>query len=79
MSESNWGRGGGGIGSKKKKDSNCKISNETVAEIEILFKEKKYLIFEVSFMDHDCELFNRLSPRKRRNIINLNLDNYLKS
>ncbi|KAF4353969.1 hypothetical protein F8388_011137 [Cannabis sativa] len=56
------------------------ISNETVAEIEISFKEKdtKYLEFPfVYYMDdpiredHDWELFDRLSPRKRRNIINL--------
>ncbi|KAF4391424.1 hypothetical protein F8388_008035 [Cannabis sativa] len=57
------------------------ISNETVAGIEISFKEKdtKYLEFLfVYYMDdliredHDWELFDRLSPRKRRNIINLN-------
>ncbi|KAF4385956.1 hypothetical protein G4B88_031091 [Cannabis sativa] len=56
------------------------ISNETVAEIEISFKEKetKYLEFPfVYYMDdpiredHDWELFDRLSPRKRQNIINL--------
>ncbi|KAF4368216.1 hypothetical protein F8388_022849 [Cannabis sativa] len=56
------------------------ISNETVAGIEISFKEKdtKYLEFLfVYYMDdliredHDWELFDRLSPRKRRNIINL--------
>ncbi|KAK8327695.1 hypothetical protein V6Z12_A11G200200 [Gossypium hirsutum] len=65
----------------KKRDSSCKISNETVAEIEISFKEKdiKYLEFLfVYYMDdsirkdHDWELFDRLSPSKRRNIINLN-------
>ncbi|KAF4371652.1 hypothetical protein F8388_008592 [Cannabis sativa] len=56
------------------------IFNETVAGIEISFKEKdtKYLKFLfVYYMDdliredHDWELFDRLSLRKRRNIINL--------
>nr|YP_010464908.1 hypothetical protein RF2 [Amaranthus blitoides]YP_010464926.1 hypothetical protein RF2 [Amaranthus blitoides]UUL95305.1 hypothetical protein RF2 [Amaranthus blitoides]UUL95306.1 hypothetical protein RF2 [Amaranthus blitoides] len=65
----------------KKRDSSCKISNETVAGIEISFKEKdiKYLEFPfVYYMDdpirkdHDWELFDCLSLRKRRNIINLN-------
>nr|YP_009526164.1 Ycf2 [Dianthus caryophyllus]YP_010938532.1 Ycf2 [Dianthus cincinnatus]YP_010938550.1 Ycf2 [Dianthus cincinnatus]YP_010938700.1 Ycf2 [Dianthus barbatus]YP_010938718.1 Ycf2 [Dianthus barbatus]QYF08531.1 Ycf2 [Dianthus fruticosus subsp. amorginus]QYF08782.1 Ycf2 [Dianthus fruticosus subsp. fruticosus]UFP05486.1 hypothetical protein RF2 [Dianthus chinensis]CUA65787.1 Ycf2 [Dianthus gratianopolitanus]CUA66543.1 Ycf2 [Dianthus moravicus] len=65
----------------KKRDSSCKISNETVAGIEISFKEKdmKYLEFLfVYYMDdpiskdHDWELFDRLSLRRRRNIINLN-------
>ncbi|GMN72474.1 hypothetical protein TIFTF001_052016 [Ficus carica] len=74
-------RDGGGTGSEKKRDSSCKISNETVTGIEISFKEKdiKYLEFLfVYYMDdpirkdHDWELFDRLSPRKRRNIINLN-------
>nr|YP_009689001.1 Ycf2 [Paris japonica]YP_009689018.1 Ycf2 [Paris japonica]QEL51632.1 Ycf2 [Paris japonica]QEL51649.1 Ycf2 [Paris japonica] len=66
----------------KKRDSSCKVSNETVAGIEISFKDKdsKYLEFLfLSYMDdpirkdHDWELFDRLSPRKKRNIINLNL------
>ncbi|KAK9660580.1 hypothetical protein RND81_O204600 [Saponaria officinalis] len=65
----------------KKGDSSCKISNETVAGIEISFKEKdiKYLEFPfVYYMDdpiskdHDWELFDRLSPPPQRNIINLN-------
>nr|AEZ48744.1 hypothetical chloroplast RF2 [Lomandra longifolia] len=65
----------------KKRDSSCKIANETVAGIEISFKEKdsKYLEFLfLSYTDdpirknHDWELFDRLSPRKKRNIINLN-------
>ncbi|TYJ04299.1 hypothetical protein E1A91_A12G082600v1 [Gossypium mustelinum] len=65
----------------KKRDSSCKISNEKVARIEISFKEKdiKYLEFLfVYYMDdsirkdHDWELFDCLSPSKRRNIINLN-------
>nr|YP_009746273.1 hypothetical chloroplast RF21 [Pontederia crassipes]YP_009746290.1 hypothetical chloroplast RF21 [Pontederia crassipes]QIH96482.1 hypothetical chloroplast RF21 [Pontederia crassipes]QIH96499.1 hypothetical chloroplast RF21 [Pontederia crassipes]WOK41417.1 Ycf2 protein [Pontederia crassipes]WOK41435.1 Ycf2 protein [Pontederia crassipes]WOK41501.1 Ycf2 protein [Pontederia crassipes] len=65
----------------KMRDSSCKISNETVAGIEISFKEKdsKYLEFLFLYYtddpirkDHDWELFDRLSPRKKRNIINLN-------
>nr|UDZ61533.1 hypothetical protein RF2 [Ranalisma rostratum]UDZ61534.1 hypothetical protein RF2 [Ranalisma rostratum] len=65
----------------KKRDSSCKISNETVAGIEISFKEKdsKYMEFLfLSYMDdpirkdHDWKLFDRLSPRKKQNIINLN-------
>ncbi|MFQ6645544.1 hypothetical protein Gotur_019873 [Gossypium turneri] len=55
---------------EKKKDSSCKISNETIAGIEILFKEKdiKYLEFLFGYYmddsihkDHDWELFDRLS------------------
>nr|YP_010407277.1 hypothetical chloroplast RF21 [Spiranthes sinensis]YP_010407292.1 hypothetical chloroplast RF21 [Spiranthes sinensis]URF20167.1 hypothetical chloroplast RF21 [Spiranthes sinensis]URF20182.1 hypothetical chloroplast RF21 [Spiranthes sinensis] len=66
----------------KKRDSSCQIFNETVAGIEISFKEKdsKYLEFLfLSYMDdpirkdHDWELFDRISPRKKRNRINLNL------
>ncbi|KAG2709039.1 hypothetical protein I3760_05G220400 [Carya illinoinensis] len=65
----------------KKRDSSCKISNETVARIEISFQEKDIKYMEFLFVyyiddpihkDHDWELFDRLSPRKRRNIINLN-------
>nr|QXU59419.1 hypothetical protein RF2 [Pontederia sp. AU63]QXU59439.1 hypothetical protein RF2 [Pontederia sp. AU63] len=65
----------------KMRDSSCKISNETVAGIEISFKDKdsKYLEFLFLYYtddpirkDHDWELFDRLSPRKKRNIINLN-------
>lgn len=65
----------------KKRDSSCKISNETVAGIEISFKEKDIKYMEFLFLsytddpirkDHDWELFDRLSPRKKRNIINLN-------
>ncbi|KAL6002372.1 Protein Ycf2 [Asimina triloba] len=65
----------------KKRDSSCKISNETVARNEISFKEKdiKYLEFLfVSYTDDpirkdpDWEFFDRLSPRKKRKIINLN-------
>nr|AKP95073.1 hypothetical chloroplast RF2 [Anoectochilus roxburghii]AKP95085.1 hypothetical chloroplast RF2 [Anoectochilus roxburghii] len=65
----------------KKRDSSCKILNETVAGIEISFKEKDSKYLEFLFLsytddpirkDHDWELFDRLSPRKKRNIINLN-------
>nr|YP_010887697.1 Ycf2 protein [Hypodaphnis zenkeri]YP_010887714.1 Ycf2 protein [Hypodaphnis zenkeri]WJJ67268.1 Ycf2 protein [Hypodaphnis zenkeri]WJJ67286.1 Ycf2 protein [Hypodaphnis zenkeri] len=81
MTEPNWGsrRWRNQVG--KKRDSSCKISNETVAGIEISFKEKdiKYLEFLfVSYTDdpirkdHDWKFFDRLSPRKKQNIINLN-------
>nr|WCQ78592.1 hypothetical chloroplast RF21 [Galeola lindleyana]WCQ78594.1 hypothetical chloroplast RF21 [Galeola lindleyana] len=65
----------------KKRDSCCQISNETVAGIEISFKEKDSKYLEFLFLsykddpirkDHDSELFDRLSPRKKRNRINLN-------
>nr|YP_010031000.1 hypothetical protein RF2 [Chlorophytum comosum]YP_010031017.1 hypothetical protein RF2 [Chlorophytum comosum]QOV01882.1 hypothetical protein RF2 [Chlorophytum comosum]QOV01899.1 hypothetical protein RF2 [Chlorophytum comosum] len=65
----------------KKRDSSCKIANETIAGIEISFKEKDSKYLEFLFLsytddpirkDHDWELFDRLSPRKKRNIINLN-------
>ncbi|MCD7454244.1 Protein Ycf2 [Datura stramonium] len=81
MPESNWGSRWWRNWIGKKRDSSCKISNETVAGIEILFKEKdpKYLeFFLVYYMDdpirkyHDWELFGRLSLRKSRNRINLN-------
>nr|YP_009651812.1 hypothetical chloroplast RF21 [Idiospermum australiense]YP_009651830.1 hypothetical chloroplast RF21 [Idiospermum australiense]QCY72541.1 hypothetical chloroplast RF21 [Idiospermum australiense]QCY72560.1 hypothetical chloroplast RF21 [Idiospermum australiense] len=81
MPESNWGSRWWRNRIGKKRDSSCKISNETVAGIEISFKEKdiKYLEFLfVSYTDdpirkdHDWEFFDRLSPRKKRNIINLN-------
>nr|YP_009450099.1 hypothetical chloroplast RF2 [Burmannia championii]YP_009450106.1 hypothetical chloroplast RF2 [Burmannia championii]ANK36296.1 hypothetical chloroplast RF2 [Burmannia championii]ANK36303.1 hypothetical chloroplast RF2 [Burmannia championii] len=61
--------------------SSCKISNETLAGIEISFKEKDSKYLEFLFLsytdnpirkDHDWELFDRLSPRKKQNIINLN-------
>nr|ANP25646.1 Ycf2 [Schisandra chinensis] len=79
--ESNWGLRWWGNQIVKKRDSCCKISNKRVAGIEISFKDKdiKYLEFPfVSYMDdpirkdRDWELFDRLSPRKKRNIINLN-------
>ena len=81
MPESNWGSRWWRNRIEKKRDSSCKISNETIAGIEISFKEKdiQYLKFLfVSYTDdpirkdHDWEFFDRLSPRKKRNIINLN-------
>ncbi|KAF3612742.1 hypothetical protein FXO38_36641 [Capsicum annuum] len=81
MPESNWGSRWWGNWIGKKSDSSCKISNETVAGIDILFKEKylKYLeFFFVYYMDypirkdHDWELFDRLSLSKSQNRINLN-------
>ena len=81
MPESNWGSRWWRNWIGKKSDSSCKISNETIAGIEISFKEKdiKYLEFLfVYYMDdpirkdHDWELFDRLSLRKSRNRINLN-------
>ncbi|KAJ8424117.1 hypothetical protein Cgig2_009701 [Carnegiea gigantea] len=62
----------------KRRDSSCKISNETIAGTEILFKEKdiKYMEFLfVYYLDdlihkgHDWELFDHLALQ---NIINLN-------
>nr|YP_009440717.1 hypothetical chloroplast RF21 [Aristolochia contorta]YP_009440734.1 hypothetical chloroplast RF21 [Aristolochia contorta]ATI10676.1 hypothetical chloroplast RF21 [Aristolochia contorta]ATI10693.1 hypothetical chloroplast RF21 [Aristolochia contorta]UAU41069.1 Ycf2 [Aristolochia contorta]UAU41086.1 Ycf2 [Aristolochia contorta] len=81
MPESNWGSRWWRNRIGKKRDSSCKIANETIAGIEISFKEKdiKYLEFLfVSYTDDpirkdpDWEFFDRLSPRKKRNIINLN-------
>nr|YP_009540335.1 hypothetical protein [Ricotia carnosula]YP_009540355.1 hypothetical protein [Ricotia carnosula]AYQ22338.1 hypothetical protein [Ricotia carnosula]AYQ22357.1 hypothetical protein [Ricotia carnosula] len=81
MPESNWSSRWWRNWIGKKRGFCCKISNETVAGIDISFKEKdiKYLEFLfVYYMDdpirkgHDWELFDRLSPSKRRNIINLN-------
>nr|YP_010290330.1 hypothetical protein RF2 [Anarthria humilis]YP_010290353.1 hypothetical protein RF2 [Anarthria humilis]YP_010290379.1 hypothetical protein RF2 [Anarthria humilis]ULQ64096.1 hypothetical protein RF2 [Anarthria humilis]ULQ64119.1 hypothetical protein RF2 [Anarthria humilis]ULQ64146.1 hypothetical protein RF2 [Anarthria humilis] len=77
MPSSRWWRNRIG----KKRDLSSKISNETITGIEISFKEKdcKYSDFLfLSYMndptrkDHDWELFDRLSPRKKRTIINLN-------
>nr|YP_009941591.1 hypothetical protein RF2 [Fosbergia shweliensis]YP_009941608.1 hypothetical protein RF2 [Fosbergia shweliensis]QOC70586.1 hypothetical protein RF2 [Fosbergia shweliensis]QOC70587.1 hypothetical protein RF2 [Fosbergia shweliensis] len=79
--ESNWGSRWWRKWIGKGGDSSCKISNETAAGIEILFKEKdlKYLEFlfvyymdDPTRKDRDWELFDRLSLRKRRNTINLN-------
>nr|YP_010892211.1 hypothetical chloroplast RF2 [Ludwigia hyssopifolia]YP_010892228.1 hypothetical chloroplast RF2 [Ludwigia hyssopifolia]WJO89907.1 hypothetical chloroplast RF2 [Ludwigia hyssopifolia]WJO89924.1 hypothetical chloroplast RF2 [Ludwigia hyssopifolia] len=81
MPESNWGSRWWRNWIGKKRDSSCKISNEIVAGIEISFKEKDIKYLEFLFVyhmddpickDHDWEFFDRLSPSKRRNIINLN-------
>ncbi|RZC72701.1 hypothetical protein C5167_048185 [Papaver somniferum] len=81
MPDSNWGSRWWRNRIGKRWNSSCKISKETVVGIEISFKEKdiKYLEFLfVSYTDdsirkdHDWELFDRLSLRKNRNIINLN-------
>nr|WGT74728.1 Ycf2 [Sanguinaria canadensis]WGT74745.1 Ycf2 [Sanguinaria canadensis]WGT74813.1 Ycf2 [Sanguinaria canadensis]WGT74830.1 Ycf2 [Sanguinaria canadensis] len=81
MPESNWGSRWWRNRIGKKRDSSCKISKETVAGIEISFKEKDIKYPEFLFVsytddpirkDHDWELFDRLSPRKKGNIINLN-------
>nr|YP_009269933.1 hypothetical chloroplast RF21 [Neottia acuminata]ANT72840.1 hypothetical chloroplast RF21 [Neottia acuminata] len=67
----------------KKRDYSCQISKETVVGIEISFKEKDSKYMEFIFLsytddlirkDPDWELFDCLSPRKKRNIINLNLN-----
>nr|YP_010926879.1 Component of 2-MD heteromeric AAA-ATPase complex [Melocactus glaucescens]YP_010926886.1 Component of 2-MD heteromeric AAA-ATPase complex [Melocactus glaucescens]WKK45484.1 Component of 2-MD heteromeric AAA-ATPase complex [Melocactus glaucescens]WKK45491.1 Component of 2-MD heteromeric AAA-ATPase complex [Melocactus glaucescens] len=72
MPESNWGSRWWRNWIGKRRDSSCKISNETVAGIEISFKEKdiKYLEFLFVYYlddpirkDHDWELFDRLSLR----------------
>nr|NP_054393.1 Ycf2 [Epifagus virginiana]NP_054397.1 Ycf2 [Epifagus virginiana]P30072.1 RecName: Full=Protein Ycf2 [Epifagus virginiana]AAA65867.1 unknown [Epifagus virginiana]AAA65873.1 unknown [Epifagus virginiana] len=79
MPESNWGSRWWRNWTGKNRDYSCKISNETVAGIEILFKEKdkKYLEFIFFYYmddpirkDRDWELFDRLSPSKRLNKIN---------
>nr|YP_009469195.1 Ycf2 [Asarum sieboldii]YP_009469224.1 Ycf2 [Asarum sieboldii]AVD53987.1 Ycf2 [Asarum sieboldii]AVD54016.1 Ycf2 [Asarum sieboldii] len=81
MPESNWGSRWWRNRIGKKRDSSCKIANETIAGIEISFKEKDINYLEFLFVsytddpirkDHDWEFFDRLSPRKKRNIINLN-------
>nr|YP_010567975.1 hypothetical chloroplast RF21 [Dracocephalum rupestre]YP_010567995.1 hypothetical chloroplast RF21 [Dracocephalum rupestre]UZC55688.1 hypothetical chloroplast RF21 [Dracocephalum rupestre]UZC55689.1 hypothetical chloroplast RF21 [Dracocephalum rupestre]WCR50840.1 Ycf2 protein [Dracocephalum rupestre]WCR50857.1 Ycf2 protein [Dracocephalum rupestre] len=81
MPEWNWGSRWWRNWIGKKRDSSCKISNETVAGIEILFKEKDIQYLEFFFVyymddpirkDRDWELFDRLSLRKRQNRINLN-------
>ncbi|KAL8232036.1 hypothetical protein R6Q57_001814 [Mikania cordata] len=81
MPESNWGSRWWRDWIGKKNDSSCKISNETVAGIEILFKEKDLKYPEFVFVyyrddpirkDHDWEFFDRLSLRKRQNRINWN-------
>nr|YP_009352012.1 hypothetical chloroplast RF21 [Schoepfia jasminodora]AQW41730.1 hypothetical chloroplast RF21 [Schoepfia jasminodora] len=83
MPESNWGSRWWRNWLGKREYSSCKISNENVAGLEISFEEKdiKYLGFlfvyyrdDLIRKDHDWELFDRLSRRrrKRRNIITLN-------
>nr|YP_010288289.1 Ycf2 [Rubia yunnanensis]YP_010288307.1 Ycf2 [Rubia yunnanensis]UKU08890.1 Ycf2 [Rubia yunnanensis]UKU08910.1 Ycf2 [Rubia yunnanensis]UNP54770.1 Ycf2 protein [Rubia yunnanensis]UNP54788.1 Ycf2 protein [Rubia yunnanensis] len=79
--ESNWGSRWWRNWIRKRRDSSCKISNETAAGIEILFKEKELKYLEFLFVyymddptrkDRDWELFDLLSLRKRRDTINLN-------
>nr|YP_009582471.1 Ycf2 [Zantedeschia hybrid cultivar]YP_009582495.1 Ycf2 [Zantedeschia hybrid cultivar]QJF46718.1 hypothetical protein Ycf2 [Zantedeschia rehmannii]QBK84093.1 Ycf2 [Zantedeschia hybrid cultivar]QBK84117.1 Ycf2 [Zantedeschia hybrid cultivar]QJF46744.1 hypothetical protein Ycf2 [Zantedeschia rehmannii] len=79
MPESNRGSRWWSNRIRKKRDSSCKISNETVVGIEISFKEKDSKYLEFLFLsytpirkDPDWELFYRFSPRKKRNIINSN-------
>jgi len=82
MPESNWGsRWWRNWIGKKRIPVVRYLIMKPVAGIEISFKEKdiKYLEFLfVYYIDdpirkaHDWELFDRLSPRKRRNRINLN-------
>nr|YP_010154188.1 hypothetical protein RF2 [Corydalis hsiaowutaishanensis]YP_010154213.1 hypothetical protein RF2 [Corydalis hsiaowutaishanensis]QQW52021.1 hypothetical protein RF2 [Corydalis hsiaowutaishanensis]QQW52046.1 hypothetical protein RF2 [Corydalis hsiaowutaishanensis] len=84
MPESNWGSRWWRNWIGKNRDSSCKISNETLAGIEISFKEKDIQYLEFLFVsyttddpiaigrDHDWEWFDGLSPRKKRNRINLN-------
>nr|YP_009450069.1 hypothetical chloroplast RF2 [Burmannia cryptopetala]YP_009450075.1 hypothetical chloroplast RF2 [Burmannia cryptopetala]ANK36266.1 hypothetical chloroplast RF2 [Burmannia cryptopetala]ANK36272.1 hypothetical chloroplast RF2 [Burmannia cryptopetala] len=65
----------------KRGSFSCKIPNETIAGIEISFKEKDSKYPEFLFLsytgdpirkNHNWELCDRLSPRKKRNVINLN-------
>nr|YP_010711452.1 Ycf2 protein [Corydalis turtschaninovii]YP_010711481.1 Ycf2 protein [Corydalis turtschaninovii]YP_010711640.1 Ycf2 protein [Corydalis wandoensis]YP_010711669.1 Ycf2 protein [Corydalis wandoensis]UGO88880.1 hypothetical protein RF2 [Corydalis turtschaninovii]UGO88897.1 hypothetical protein RF2 [Corydalis turtschaninovii]WDA92015.1 Ycf2 protein [Corydalis turtschaninovii]WDA92044.1 Ycf2 protein [Corydalis turtschaninovii]WDA92295.1 Ycf2 protein [Corydalis wandoensis] len=84
MPESNWGSRWWRNWIGKNRDSSCKISKETLAGIEISFKEKDIQYLEFLFVsyttddpialgrDHDWEWFDGLSPRKKRNRINLN-------
>ena len=60
MPESNWGSRWWRDWIGKKSDSSCKISNETVAGIEILFKEKdlKYLEFVFVYYRDDPKVRN---------------------
>ncbi|GFP95623.1 protein ycf2 [Phtheirospermum japonicum] len=82
MPESNWGSRWWRNWSGKKRDSSCKISNEIVAGIEILFKEKdiKYLEFLFVYCMDDAPpppnkyptkgQVNRTFSRQRRQILN---------
>nr|YP_010447768.1 hypothetical chloroplast RF21 [Corydalis yanhusuo]YP_010447797.1 hypothetical chloroplast RF21 [Corydalis yanhusuo]USR67281.1 hypothetical chloroplast RF21 [Corydalis yanhusuo]USR67311.1 hypothetical chloroplast RF21 [Corydalis yanhusuo]DBA09923.1 TPA_asm: Ycf2 protein [Corydalis yanhusuo] len=84
MPESNWGSRWWRNWIGKNRDSSCKISKETLAGIEISFKEKDIQYLEFLFVsyttddpialgrDHDWEWFDGLSSRKKRNRINLN-------
>nr|YP_010474626.1 hypothetical protein RF2 [Corydalis melanochlora]YP_010474655.1 hypothetical protein RF2 [Corydalis melanochlora]UVH68913.1 hypothetical protein RF2 [Corydalis melanochlora]UVH68942.1 hypothetical protein RF2 [Corydalis melanochlora] len=82
MPESNWGSRWWRNGIGKNRDSSWKISKDTVAGIEISFKEKDIQYLEFLFVsyttddpigrDHDWDWFDSLSPRKKGNRINLN-------
>nr|YP_010475623.1 hypothetical protein RF2 [Corydalis livida]YP_010475651.1 hypothetical protein RF2 [Corydalis livida]UVH69910.1 hypothetical protein RF2 [Corydalis livida]UVH69938.1 hypothetical protein RF2 [Corydalis livida] len=84
MPESHWGSRWWRNWLGKNRDSSCKISKETLAGIEISFKEKDIQYLEFLFVsyttddpiaigrDHDWEWFDGLSPRKKRNRLNLN-------
>nr|YP_010474456.1 hypothetical protein RF2 [Corydalis minutiflora]YP_010474485.1 hypothetical protein RF2 [Corydalis minutiflora]UVH68743.1 hypothetical protein RF2 [Corydalis minutiflora]UVH68772.1 hypothetical protein RF2 [Corydalis minutiflora] len=82
MPESNWGSRWWRNGIGKNRDSSWKISKDTVAGIEISFKEKDIQYLEFLFVsyttddpigrDHDWDWFDGLSPRKKGNRINLN-------
>nr|YP_010474811.1 hypothetical protein RF2 [Corydalis fargesii]YP_010474824.1 hypothetical protein RF2 [Corydalis fargesii]UVH69098.1 hypothetical protein RF2 [Corydalis fargesii]UVH69111.1 hypothetical protein RF2 [Corydalis fargesii] len=82
MSDSNWGSRWWRNWIGTNRDSSWKISKETVAGIEISFKEKDLQYLEFLFVsyttddsigrDHDWDWFDGLSPRKKRNRINLN-------
>nr|DBA09188.1 TPA_asm: Ycf2 protein [Corydalis capnoides]DBA09217.1 TPA_asm: Ycf2 protein [Corydalis capnoides] len=82
MPESNWGSRWWRNGIGQKRDSSWKISKDSVAGIEISFKEKDIQYLEFLFVsyttddpigrDHDWDWFDGLSPRKKGNRINLN-------
>nr|YP_008994525.1 hypothetical chloroplast RF21 [Hypseocharis bilobata]AGV02953.1 hypothetical chloroplast RF21 [Hypseocharis bilobata] len=79
MPESNWGSCWRRSWIGKRRDSSCKIANKTFAGVEISFKEKNLKHLEFLFVyymddpirkDLEWELFDRLSPNKRRTILN---------
>nr|UVH70417.1 hypothetical protein RF2 [Corydalis bungeana]UVH70434.1 hypothetical protein RF2 [Corydalis bungeana] len=82
MPESNWASRWWRNGIGKQRDSSWKISKDTVAGIEISFKEKDIQYLEFLFVsyttddpigrDHDWAWFDGLAARKKRNRINLN-------
>nr|YP_010422421.1 hypothetical protein RF2 [Corydalis lathyrophylla]YP_010422447.1 hypothetical protein RF2 [Corydalis lathyrophylla]USG57759.1 hypothetical protein RF2 [Corydalis lathyrophylla]USG57782.1 hypothetical protein RF2 [Corydalis lathyrophylla] len=82
MPDSNWGSRWWRTWIGTNRDSSWKISKETVAGIEISFKEKDLHYLEFLFVsyttddpigrDPDWDWFDGLSPRKKRNRINLN-------